>query len=954
MVFHLLAVVVTFATPLRESINFDLAWRQLRGPSPEPPFACPANAFSNASFIRCNGLHFNAAPTADTCANACCMDTKCAVWQWEDPASKGGGCWMGVPSTFPCDVDQPTWIGGNRTVPAPPLPINPQSPSNASYDDSSWAMVNAPHDFLIDHSFSADNREQDGYLSRNTSWYRKHFNLPSDYKGRSVWVQFDAVFHVTSMFLNSHSVGQHNQGYSQFQLRLDNATGTRYGDGTANENVLALYVDAMVTSSWWYAGGGLFNHVNLLSLDMLHVAFNGVYSWGEVTGTISSDARSAESGRINGWVELQNDGGNDETAHVAYTVTDASGKVVAEGTTVSTTVKAGTQPPFPSVSFSVDVDSPQLWSVQQPALYSLTTTVVDSSGTSRDSVTTTVGIRRMDYSGDTGRGFMLNGQHVVHTGFCDHDNFGGQGMAVLDRTNLYRAQMLRAVGGNARRFSHNAPVPIFLDIYDRLGVLNMPEHRNFKNGIEYFDAFRAMVRTDRNHPSIAFFSFCNEAGCRLDESDTKVTAFTMQDIAKSESPATNLTANMFAPQAGDNLTLAVDVQGFSHQNSQAYATFHAKYPTKPLVGSECCSCQNDRHEDFNDKSHLSPFSSVCAAKQTQETLGFNYTVGTYTWTLTDYIGEGHSWPRKSSSFGQFDLSGFPKAAAYFYRSMWLQNRDEDTAGRPPIDVFPSVHIANTWDPRPSAVDTDTRTITVHAGAVSSVDVSVNGKSQGKQKVSVNVSPSWHNIPFVAGSLVATGYAANGSAVATHTVYTSAAPTSIVLSLDAPSPRTGTGTGKLVSDAEDGALIRATIVDASGRISLQATNNVTFSIVSGPAVVVGTDNGDPAGIENESRPYHSAFHGLVRCVIRSSEDAATPVWHRDRLLQIHGAGRLAAAGIKVTRGDGALPSASSVVVQATSPGLKTATLTIPLSTAPEVDGVLASATAFSTGVALQME
>jgi hypothetical protein len=780
--------------------------------------------------------------------------------------------------------------------------------------------------------------------------------LPEDWAGKSVFLEFQSVFHKTDIIINDQYIDQHPQGYTQFRVRLDNISGMQYGPN--NENLLVLYVDALTSSAWWYSGGGIFSNVRLIATDPVHFAFDGVTVVPHAVGNTYDGGYVADGANVTVQVELQNDGA--ATAgdmFVNVQVETPQGQLQMQGAVQVAAVDGHSQPPFAKytveLAFDVALDTVHLWSIQQPYLYTAIVTLANRDG-ELDQVNMTFGVRTVAFVHD--KGFLLNDNTVRHTGFCDHENFAATGTALGDRIHLFRAQNLRAAGGNARRFSHNAPQTKVLDLYDRLGVVSMPEHRNFINGSVQYDAWRAMIRADRNHPSVVFFSFCNEGHCLKDigsEVGVTIAADTMAKIAKDEAPNINTTANM-TPRVniGDEITKVIDVQGFSHQTAGVFEQYYndPAIEGKPMVASECCSCQNDRDVTYSTPNHEGSDQASCALSQTNYSLGLPYMVGSYTWTLTDYIGEGHTFPRKSSSYGQFDLSGFPKAMAYLYRAMWLNNRNFSEPagyGTPTVAFEPLVRIVETWDAPSSG--SAIKAVTVITGGVDYVRLDVNGKAtltkcQGSHYVSIPVT-------YAAGSITAEGLDQNEQVVASHTMYTSPTATAMVFQLDAPAQRTGTGYGRLLNDGKDLALIRITLTDDNGIIARQASNNVTFSIVSGPGVIIGTDNGDPAGLESEVKPWHSAYHGLVRVIIRSTHVSTLSSEELARLQQVHPVSELASAGISV--GNMTDPT-EDIVIQASSPGLATVTLTLPTSNDVTKDGVLAVATAMSAGVQLPLE
>jgi hypothetical protein len=322
---------------------------------------------------------------------------------------------------------------------------------------------------------------------------------------------------------------------------------------------------------------------------------------------------------------------------------------------------------------SLSVAGASLWSVGHPFLYTLVASVVSSAKptTILDSVNTSVGIRSLKYTGDGG--FFMNSEHVKVRGFCDHESWGGVGMAVPDRIALFRAQASRSVGGNGRRSSHNPAHPVILDIYDRLGMVVMDENRLYRNDPVEIAAMAKMVKRDRNHPSVTIWSFCNEGGCTGAPNGT---GGLFRDAAYEYDGTRPTLGN----HNGGDLNNYMDVQGFSHKSAGTFEAYHARDPSKPLMASECCSCMTMRGEDRTIKPQpdlnatstsvhlgverppspggpgiLAEWNAPCLISQSNGSNGLSYMVGTEVWTLFDYYGESHGWPHVISMYGQFDV-----------------------------------------------------------------------------------------------------------------------------------------------------------------------------------------------------------------------------------------------------------------------------------------------------------
>ena len=465
----------------------------------------------------------------------------------------------GVRDTVAFDFGWKHRTGLNQTAdPYAPPPVNTDPglhppEVSPSYDDKSWQNVQLPHDGLIavapiyPSPACPNGCSGKSYVPRHVLWYRKSFTLPASWKGSSIWLDFEGSFRNTTVWINGERAAGHICGYTPFRLRLDNITSVRYGTPT----VMAVYVDPdngdggdrSHGSGWWYEGGGLYRHVHLVRTSKVHVEQDGLFAYSNVTFDAN---HRATSGSVHGQVSVVNDGTVPVHACASFNLTAPDGSLAtkAQATAQSLAAEGGTA----KFSVVMTVPSPMLWSSSSPHLYTVsvsvsecqsttttttdiadatttdaadnaaavaatttTTTATTATGAALDSVSVVHGFRHLLYSAD--EGFFLNNEHFKVRGFCDHNNFGVVGMAVPDRINLFRAQASRSVGGNGRRTSHNPPNPIMLDIYDRVGIVVMDENRLFDNKTEYVINMGAMVKRDRNHPSVVIWSFCNEGGC---------------------------------------------------------------------------------------------------------------------------------------------------------------------------------------------------------------------------------------------------------------------------------------------------------------------------------------------------------------------------------------------------------------------------------------------------------
>ena len=952
----IIAVLLYVTRPaqlLREDLNFDFGWRFSIGHK----IQCSTDGFSRKlDGVLCDGLLplKNRLTTQDECRDACCEDVLCIAWQY----SKKLGCQMGQ-YMGDCSKKSEDVVGEGRAEIPVSLPPAGDGPGSKDFDDSSWTIVDVPYDGIINGTFDETNLETHGYLPLNTTWYRKHFNLPSEWKGQSVWVYFEGVFRASVTYVNGEPIHYEDSGYTSFGVRLDNISSLSYGEGKENENIIAVKSNAGgAFSGHWYEGGGIYRPTHLVGTDPVHFLPDGVYGASQVVGYISDhDPKDPTKGQyadveFNPVAEVVNTKTIKADMMVKFDIFDENGKSVASVTSKAMTVDPGEM-------ILVNTTTPKikyikLWSIARPYLYKMEATLMTPSGQSPlDNVTCSIGARKEHWDPDVG--FSLNGKPFTWRGFNNHNDFTGVGAAVPDRINLFRGQMMRAVGANSWRMSHNPPVPAMLDILDNIGIAVWDENRLMGNNSHWIKNQRDMVRRDRNHPSVMIWSFCNEGECRFGYDQAIAEVY--RDVSKKVDPYRPVSANMVVDE-GNDLSTVLDVQGFSHKSGTVFDSYHKLFPKRPLLGSECCSCRTQRGEYVTDakKPVFGSFNADCNQQQTENQLNRKFVSGCIVWTLFDYYGEPtpYGWPMVVGSFGSIDVAGFPKPSAYWYRTWWYYSAKNNASDRqydvpinpPPLaDPYATasqennkdgymVRIVQSWEKLPNVTN---RTIQAYTNAPMA-ELSVNGKSQGIAKVDWQGWAKWDGVTFSPGKITVTALDTQKKVMATHTVETAGAPAKVVLAVDAPSEKTGTGTS-LVLDGQDAGMVSAAIVDSKGNVVPSYSDTVTFHIVSGPGRIIGVGNGDPACHEPNQVSSRSAYHGLARVIVQTTENAASSPLIRQRMMQIDRDGNIRT---HIVPPEDSSPRAGAIVVEATAKGLQSSKVSIPVSADVDTHGVLAAA------------
>ena len=534
-----MALTLVTSTLTATELTFDYNWRfHLGDPVGVTPTLTAASvdpSFTrNISGTNCSFLVYAARrPEIMDCRGACSTTPGCLAWQYgvHDDVGNLNSCFihdaaLGTPPVC-TKTAAPTKTLGNpppytlmhgesRDAVPPLLQDRPGVTfKETAFDDSKWATVDAPHDFIKSGTYAESAAWKHGFMPRNvTGWYRKRFNLPAAWKGGATFVRFEGVFLACDIFLNGIFVHRNTAGYLGFEVRLD-APGDRadgaggegslaFGPGATSANVLAVRVDASFGSGHWYEGGGLVRKVFLKHTPTsLRFATNGIFAQSDAS-TVPASGRGAV---VVPTAEVLADGA--KTARVLYALVDrASGAVVASSATPATPVSS-TATTLRGATLAVAAAN--LWSVLRPSLYVLTAALVDAaSNATVDSKNITIGLRHIDWAAPGG-GFALNGAPLHLRGFSHHQDFGGTGTAVPDRVNLFKVNALRSVGGNTWRTSHNPYDPAVYDIMDAVGVMCWDENRIFTP--RNTGDMEELVRRDRNHPSVVIWSACNEVEC---------------------------------------------------------------------------------------------------------------------------------------------------------------------------------------------------------------------------------------------------------------------------------------------------------------------------------------------------------------------------------------------------------------------------------------------------------
>jgi len=714
-----------------------------------------------------------------------------------------------------------------------------------TFDDSSWTGLDVPHDWSISLAFNQSSLAtyEGGYLDGGIGWYRKTFTIPAAAAGQKLFVQFDGTYMDSTVYLNGTQVCARPYGYSSYECDItSNAK-------TGASNVLAVKLNNQLPSSRWYSGSGIYRHTWLKTVNPVRVAYTGTQ--------VSTPTVSASSATVNIKVTVQNDSASAASVSVTSSVRDAAGTEVGTATSAATSVAAGATS---NVAQTVTVSNPKLWSPSSPTMYSVVTSV-STGGSVVDTYTSPLGIRTFAF--DAATGFSINGTKMKLNGTCNHHDLGALGSAVNTRAIEKRLQMLKDMGDNALRTSHNPPAPEFLDVADRLGFLVMDEAFDCwyagKHTYDYGRFFntwydrdvQGYVARDRNHPSVIIWSIGNEVAQATDTATvTKlITSVHAQDTTRP-------TIQAYAAWVTSGVPTGLeDLVGINYAPDR-YDSVHTANSAYKMLASESSSAFRSRGIYNNNNNQESSYDTSWAGWGASAEASWNnvntraWIAGEFIWTGFDYIGEPtpYEWPSKSSYFGMIDTANFPKDIYYFYQAHWNWN------GPTMVHLVPM-----NWTNWTAGSNVK---VMVYSNA-DSVEVFLNNVSKGSKTNSSSTAHLEWSIPFATGTLEARA-TKGGTVVATDTVKTAGAAAALSAKADRAS---------ITADGRDLSYVEVDIVDAQGVVVPQANNSVSFTI-SGPGTLVGLDAGDATNHDSYKGTSHAAFSGKLMAIVRSTTTAGS--------------------------------------------------------------------------------
>ena len=758
---------------------------------------------------------------------------------------------------------------------------------SVALDDARWQRVSLPHDWSVKGQLSPTLASCTGYLPGGIGWYRKTMDVPADKQGQKVYLYFEGVYNRSEVFLNGHSLGERPNGYISFMY--DATPYIQYGE----ENVIAVRVDhSQYADSRWYTGSGIYRDVWVVYANSVHISQWGVYAYPE---------KVKNRYQLNVEVDID----NEETSNAALTVVNElyspAGKLVAKDSKKIVAAPGKEN----KLKTTLRVNNPELWSLDDPNLYELKTTVLRGNNVT-DQTTTRTGFRT--YTFDPNKGFALNGEWMKMKGVCIHHDAGVLGAAVPRDVWQRRLQALKEVGVNAIRTSHNPQATGLYELCDEMGILVLNEmydewvfpKRKWLEGWNVgtpgfqgsYDIFKEwseidladLIRRDRNHISVFAWSIGNEVDYPNDPYSHPVLggekagftqasyggynpeapdAMELGDIAKRLARVVKeydqsrpVTAGL-AGVAMSNETEypgALDIAGYNYTEDK-YDSDHEKYPERVIYGSE------NRHD-------------MAAWRATRDR---EHIFGQFLWTGIDYLGESGRWPSRGFYSGLLDFGGFIKPRGYFRQSLWsdqpmaylgtyptpgrgsrsqsmdLWSQQEQSASNY-VERVPSM---DAWSVRNYREGQSIRVVCYTNAA--KAKLLLNGVEVGETKeYDDNTGIIYWDIPYKAGKLEVVGMDANNTPVSGYEIQTSKRPHALqIVQVD-----------KEIDKERGLAQIVVQVVDEDGVPVMLSEDEVTCRI-NGPARLLGLEASNNSDMTDYTDNKHRVFHGRILAYVEAT-------------------------------------------------------------------------------------
>jgi beta-galactosidase len=745
--------------------------------------------------------------------------------------------------------------------------------AQTGFNDARWENVSVPHDWAISGPFDKEIDKQVTAITQNgetrpsektgrtgalpyigEGWYRRKLDIPVLKPGQKVLLQIDGAMSEPRVYLNGKLVGQWNYGYNYFYIDLSHEV-------KPGQNQLAIQLRNMAKSSRWYPGAGLYRNVHLIIKEE-----KSIDQWGI---TVTTPVVDKEFAKVN--IKTKISGKN---VRLITQILDGSGKQVAIDTAKTIFGNEADQ--------NIQLNHPNLWSPESPYLYTSVSSVYEGN-VLKDVVKTRFGVRSISYL--AGKGFSLNGEVRKFKGVCLHHDLGPLGAAINTAALKRQLTILKEMGCDAIRSSHNMPSPEQLELCDEMGFMFLAESfdewakAKVENGYHlYFNTDAEndivnLVRATKNHPCIVMWSSGNEVPDQFGAEGVKRAKW-LQEIFHREDPTRPVTVGMDQVKATmqSGFGALLDIPGLNYR-LHLYGDAFKAFPQGFILGSETASTVSSRgiykfpvvkgfdkqYSDFQSSSYDFEYCSWSNLPDDDFVLQDDkpWVIGEFVWTGFDYLGEptpyDTSWPSRSSYFGISDLAGLPKDRYYLYRSRW--NKD-----KPTLHILPHWN----WEGR----EGQTTPVFVYT-SYESAELFLNGKSLGIRKKDQSSAQNryrlmWMDVKYEPGTLKVVALDSNGKPVAEEQVLTAGKPDQIVLTADRK---------EITADGKDLSYVTVSVVDKNGNVCPTADNQLNFE-VKGAGKFKAVCNGDATSLESFVKPTMKLFSGKLVVVLQADKKGGT--------------------------------------------------------------------------------
>lgn len=739
---------------------------------------------------------------------------------------------------------------------------------SVSFNDAQWRLLDLPHDWSIEQPFdlNAPSGWQGGYLPGGIGWYRKTFQWKKQ-AGTQVMIQFDGVYMNSEVWVNGHYLGKRPYGYISFEYNI-----TPYLK--SGKNVIAVRADnSKLPSGRWYTGSGIYRHVWLRTTSDVYIPQWGTY--------ITTPTITPQSAQVHIETEIRNNRSTAQSITLQTDIFSPQGKRVH---TQSDRIQLDTG--LTTLPQRIVLSNPQYWSPETPKVYRAVHRII-RPGIKEEVYVTHFGVRTITVNATDG--FVLNGKRIKLNGVCNHHDAGPVGAAVPEDMLVRRLKLLKEMGANAIRTTHNPAAPELYTICDTLGLMVLDEAFDgwdkpkaaYDYGLYFKEWWKKdltdFIKRDRNHPSIIMWSIGNEVP-KFDIAMQKQ----LVDVVK----ALDSTRPITQARSGENSY--VDVAGLNGEGEMpgVLEKYHQQHPNTPLLGTEITHTLQTRGvyysrtsyrtrdfpapwedgvkwEDFQSKVFTIPDLSekevfkkdsrfyqssydnaivrIGVRDQHRRTEAFPYFIGTFRWTGFDYLGEATIQPARTANFGILDLCGFPKDHYYLYQSLWSSS--------------PMVHLLPHWThPGMEGVEIP---VVAYTNA-SEVELLLNNRSLGTKKMGAEGQLVW-KVPYTPGTLQAIARK-DGKVVATNSVTTAGAAAALRLLADKET---------VIANKRSVIHVEVQITDSKGVMVPEANHLVNFQL-TGPGQIIGVENGDIADFAPMKAKERKAFKGKCLVLIQTTD------------------------------------------------------------------------------------